>query len=195
MSKKSQGELFGVALLFVVIVIGILIFSKIKSLDPNYNIDPKKDGKYKILAEGSLNTLLKKSTKCYVERNRDSVIDLVNYCVENSYGYEDDPIVICDDGQKSSCSHVINIMNDTLYEFFNSTFLGPILFKLKITLPADPNAKINVNITNFGDYNYKNKIITESNYRKNKFKKANSGLRSWATAKRNIKLELYLYYQ
>jgi len=196
---KSQGEIFGIALMFVVIIIGIIIYGQIKVLNPNNENDLKTDGKYSILAEGSLNSILKMSTGCEIERNKDRVLDLVNFCIENSYSSDNDPEVYCSDGiSYPSCSHVLEILNSSLYGFFNSSLIGPMLFKLRIELPAEKNNILNTNLSNFGSFEYNGKIVNETgknSYIKLKFKKAPSGIRSLDTAKREITFNLALYYQ
>ncbi len=202
-TKKSQGEIFGIALMFVVIIIGILVYGKIKALNPDNSINEKTEGKYKILAEGTLNSILKMSTSCPIQRNQDRVLDLIDYCITNSYKNNPDPKVICYDEngiekKMNSCSYVIEIFNSTLQTIFEKENLGEIPFKLSISLVSDKDSILNTNLTNFGNVTFRNKIINESgsnSYRKLGFKRAPSGLRTWATAKRNIDFELYLYYR
>lgn len=197
MKKKSQGEIFGIALMFVVIIIGIIVYSQVKVLNPNRDADLQSEGEYKILAEGTLNTLLDASTGCYVEQGRDSVMDLVNYCLEFSFS-KSDPEFICDNpiGEVKACSHFLSILNNNLNKLFNSEKLGPIPFELKVEVPQNPNSVLNNrSITNFGNITLLQKNITLDNYRKEGYKRAPSGLKTWATAQRNVNFELYLYYK
>jgi len=200
--KKSQGEIFGIALMFVVIIIGILVYGKIQALHPNNTGDLQKEGKYKVLAEGTLNSILKMSSGCEVERGKDRLIDLINYCVENSRTTYNNPSIVCDVGDRGSCTYAIELLNKSLYGFLNTSVLGPIPFKMISYLDADDTSLLNTNLTNFGEFKYKNKFLVEKNplagqisYRKAGFNRAPSGVRTWATAKRNIDFELYLYYK
>lgn len=197
-TKKSQGEIFGIALMFVVIVIGILVYGKIKALHPDNSIDEKTLGKYKILAEGTLNSIIKLSTSCPIQRDQDKVLDLIDYCVENSYPSNPDPDVTCGEVEKPSCSYVKEIFNDSLNTIFNNSNLGNIPYKLIVNLDADPTSILNFNLTNFGNVTFRGKVINETgknSYLSMGFKRAPSGLRTWATAKRNIDFQLYLYYK
>lgn len=201
--KKNQGEIFGIALMFVVLVIGIIIYGQIKALNPDNSADIKTEGKYKILAEGSLNSILKMDVGCQVERDDRSLRGLLSYCIENAYVSDIDPKIICDGNiVHNSCSYSIEILNDTLLNLLNTSILGPIPYKLLVSLPHDSSSSLNVNLTNFGTFKYGNNILVENNpssnqitYRKAGYKRAPSGLRSWATSRRNINFELYLYYR
>lgn len=197
MKKRSQGEIFGLALMFVVIIIGIIVYGKISALSDLENEDLQVEGEYKILSEGSLNTILKVSTGCYVERDKDSVKDLINFCLENEYAGED-PYISCENNYEyKACEKVNIILNETLFKLFNSSDgVGNIPFKLTMDVPANSETLLsNKTFTNFGQFNYKNKILTEDNRRKYAFKRAPSGLISWSTAQRAIEFELYLYYR
>ncbi len=203
--KKSQGEIFGIALLFVVIIIGVLIYGKIQALNPDNSVDEVKEAKYKVLAEGTLNSILKMSTGCFIERNNDKLVDLINYCVENSRMTYNDPEVDCGDlGVKNSCSFAKELIGSTLHGFLDSDVLGPIPYKLIVTLPSDRSDILNENYSNFGEFMYGDKILVETNeegdenkitYREAGFNRAPSGIRGWSTSKRNIDFELYLYYR
>lgn len=196
MKKRSQGEIFGLALMFVVIIIGIIVYGQIKSVSNLESEDPQVEGEYKILAEGSLNTILEVSTGCYVERNKDAVKDLVNYCLENEYAGVD-PGITCDSGNVYACSEVIRILNNTMFTLFNSSEgIGIIPFELYMDVPANNNTLLsNYKFTNFGSFEYKGKIVNESNRRRFAYKRAPSGLISWSTSQRAIDFELYLYYR
>jgi len=195
-SKRSQGEIFGIALMFVVIIIGVLVYGKYAMLDGNDDVDILQEGEYKILAEGALNTILKMDIGCEVERGRDSVKDLINFCLENEYSGID-PEVKCEDGRFLSCEHAVNILNDTLFEVFNSTKgIGMIPFELSLDIPANSRSLLfNQSFTNFGSFKLGNRVVTSDNYRKLGYKRAPSGLISWSSSQRGVEFELYLYYR
>lgn len=196
--KRAQGEIFGIALMFVVIIIGVIVYGQIKALNNTSSSDLQQEAEYKILAEGTLNTVLSMSTSCEVERNRDSLKDLINYCLENEYSGVD-PYVECNDGYEGpACAHAVEILNETTFALFNSSDakIGEIPFELKVDLPANKNSILsNVTLTNFGQFKYKNQTIDYENYRKIGYKRAPSGLITWSTAQRNIEFEFYMYYR
>ncbi|MCA9496877.1 MAG: hypothetical protein KC589_08070 [Nanoarchaeota archaeon] len=203
--KKSQGEIFGIALLFVIIIIGIIIYGQIKASNPDEPADLIYKGKYGILAETTLDTLLKTSTGCVVERNRDRIIDLVSYCQENSFFADADPEIYCEGsffqvaGDYPSCSTVVNIINETLENLFNSSdsALGHILYNFSISVPSAPNTKLGtISVDNFNSISITGGgNLNSKNYYRYGFKKAPSGLRSLPTANRNVDFELYLFYK
>ena len=195
--KKTQGEIFGIALLFVIIILGIIIYAQIKANNPDQNKDLIKEGKFKILAEGTINTILKQSTGCYPERNKDSVIDLIQYCLYNHNVDFDSVYLTCNDDLKHDvCTYPIEILNKTLYNMYNNSNNIHIPFYLTISLESFKNTHLsNVQITNFGDISYKGKPIKKENYLRKGFNKANSGLVSIPTSYRNIDFELALYYR
>lgn len=194
--KKSQGEIFGIALMFVIIIIGIIVYAQIKKLNPDNAGDELQEGKYKILSEGTLNTVVKLSTGCYVERGKDTVQDLINYCLENSFSGNNPRFRCSPTNQVYACDESIDILNDTISELFNNK-LGGIPYLLLIDTPANPTSRLhNKTITNFGSIQTPDgNIITEDNYRRLGYKRAPSGLKTWSTAQRNINFELYLYYK
>lgn len=196
--KKSQGEIFGIALLFVVILIGFIVYAKIQSVSDLNDVDLQKQGEYKILAEGSLNTLLKVSTGCMVERNKDSIKDLINFCLENEYSGSDVDIE-CESpiGTVPACEYALDFLNESLYLIFNSTVgVGVIPFELIVDIPANKRSLLfNKSRTNFGQIKYKGVEVNESSWRKLEYKRESSGLISWRTAQRDVEFELYLYHR
>lgn len=199
--KKSQGEIFGIALIFVLVILGVLFYGKFQTL---HNIresgeDSDASRKHQILSETTLNSLLDMSTGCYVERNRDSLQDLISYCVENSNHLSPlspGPNITCtsDVGIQASCAYAITLLNDSLNGFFNDSGIGKIPFKLVVYMDKSlVGTYMDRNLTNFGD-NFNGRIINESNYRKNRYSRAAPGFRVWPTAKRDVTFELYIYY-
>jgi hypothetical protein len=199
--SKSQGEIFGVALLFVIIIIGFIVFTQIKATKDFDNHDPKQEGKYEILAKGTLNTILKTSTGCYVERHSDSIKDLINYCLENDNYYADiDPEIQCGSETYNACEHAITLINYTLRNLYNDSdspvSLGNIPYKMHMDLPSNQNTYLsNKTFTNLCDFEYKGNQICEEDLSKYGYKRVPSGLISFPTSDRNIKFELFLYYR
>jgi len=196
--KKSQGEIFGVALMFVIIILGIVIYGKYSALDPNNHKNPLLEKRYKILSESTLNTILKKSTNCYPERNKDSVTDLIKFCVENSIG-NNQPSISCEGSvgfQANSCDYAIEVLNQTLINLYNnSNNKFHIPYVLNIYLEENISSPLrSVTISNFGSVKLANQLITFSNHRK-LVNKAPSGLYSIPSSKRQIKFDFSLYYK
>ena len=197
--KGGQGEIFGIALMFVVIVIGIVIFSQIKAISPDKDAEEITKTKYEILAQSSLETILKTSSGCNVDggSGEDTVQDLINVCLARSYG-NNDVQAMCDGNTINICAHSIKLLDDALYNVFNGSdaLIANVPFFLEIDLESNSQTVLtSENITNFGDFTYRNTIIDSNNYRKFGYKKASSDLKPWATAQRDIKVVLALYFR
>ncbi len=200
--NKSQGEIFGIALLFVVIIVGVLVYSQIKSLSPNRDELSQREAEYEILAQRSLDTILGISTGCIVENGKDTVQDLINYCLDYTYS-GNDPTIECSFStfEVKSCEYALDILNESLHEIYNNSdssnaLVGSIPFVLNIDLPSNSNSLLsNVTITNFGEIEFRGDKVDFENYRGLSYKKATSGLVTWATSQRNVELELALYYR
>lgn len=195
MLKKSQGEIFGIALMFVVIIVGILIYGQVKSVIDVGEENDEKKYRYEVLADGMMNTMLKMSTGCNAFRNQDKIEDLIFYC-EYRWDYsEPDPEITCKNGDiENSCSLIIDTLNATLLNLLNESNIGPIPYKLVVSAPNDESS-LNLNMSNFGSYKYRGIVITEDNYLKNGFKRVSSGPRKVQTSRRNVDFELFLYYR
>lgn len=192
--RKSQAEIFGVALLFVVVVLGIIIYGQIKSLNPDDTQENVKALKYNILAETTIDTVLKIGTTCEVERNKDLLIDLIKYCIENDYN----DYIACDDGYSgSSCTRANEILNESLQNILNTSTIGPFIYDLEVDLPAKRDFDYfgSETYNNFGEIEYKGVKIDINNRKRYGFSKASSGLRSYPTAKRNLDFNLNIYFR
>ena len=195
MNRKLQGEIFGVALFFVIIIIGVIVYAQIKAIEPDVRGDIVTDAKYKILAESTMGSILDMSTGCYTERGRDSVKDMINFCLMNSFS-DQDVLFTCNGVDLLMCNEAINIINNTLNLTFSSQGIGEIPYLVEIRIPRDSNSILHeVLFTNFGNLNYRGRPVTEDNYRNLGFKKAPSGLKTWPTSRGNIEVEVSLYYR
>ncbi len=200
-SSRAQGEIFGIALVFVILVLGIVIFSQIQTLSPKEQVDIVQDEKYDIISEGSLNSILKLSSGCYVERNRDSVRDLINFCLENSFSGFDPDIECKIDGSfeiKSACSYSLELINNSLKSIFTVGNVARIPYDLIVDVPRNDDSLLNLKniepLNNFGNFTFNDELLTSENYRKFGLKRVSSGLKTWPTAQGNIEFELRLYY-
>ncbi len=118
-TKKGQGEIFGLALVFVVLILGIIIYSQFSLLNPKYEEDSFKEQRYKALAENTILSIKKVSTKCSVQTGKNSLEDLINYCLSYATSNEHDPDITCDDGDVvNSCEYSFRVLNKTLQSLF-----------------------------------------------------------------------------
>jgi hypothetical protein len=208
--SKSQGEIFGIALMFVIIIIGIIVYVQIKALQPERTQDLQNQGEYERLAEGSLDSVLELSTGCYIQRGSDSIRDLMNYCLAYSFN-GDDPEIECFDVRSKdmhkACAYSKELLEKNLDVIFSSNGVGKIPYQLNIEVPANQDSLLNLPtpITNIEADNSQTQDIegfkvrdtplTKDNYRELGYKKAPSGLKTWSSAQSNVNMELYLYYR
>lgn len=190
--KRTQGEIFGLALLFVVIVVGIVIYGQIRALSPQREVDVEKEREYKIVAEGTLNTILKLSTGCYVERGRDSVESLIRYCMEESFG-NIEPVFSCSNGEERVCIYANEIIEGYLFSLFGEEGeVGHIPFSLRINLTSSSTSSFNNQIiSNLDEFGEEEGV----SYKRLGLNRVSSGLRTLPTAQRDIEFELYLFYK
>ena len=196
--KLSQGEIFGIALFFVILIIGLLVYAQIRALNPSISSDQNLDDRYKILAETSKYTILDISTGCYTGRGRDSIKDLIDHCLRNSPNQETKTALFLCDGVTSvnTCEKSLKMLENTLNLTYSENGIGKIPYRMEIRLPRSPQSIFNTNITNFNQFQTnEGDILSETNYRRNGYKRAPSGLRAWPTAFGNIEIELFLYYR
>ncbi|NQZ84910.1 MAG: hypothetical protein HRU03_04265, partial [Nanoarchaeales archaeon] len=129
------------------------------------------------------------------------VQDLLNICLARSYD-GDDVEVSCGGNNVFVCEYALKALNKSLHNVFNGSdaLIANIPFFLEIELEANTESILtSTNITNFGSviskYKRKNVIVNATNYRVFGFKKASSDLFVWATAQREIKVLLALYFK
>ncbi|MFW6286166.1 MAG: hypothetical protein ACOC16_03515 [Nanoarchaeota archaeon] len=195
--KKNQGEIFGVALIFVVIVIGIIVFSQIKVITNVKNYDLDQEERYNILAQGTMDTMLKTSTKCNIERNRDSLKDLINFCIENSnYQMRIDPELMCDGSVEHACAYAKEMIDEILVDLYNNSKIGYMPYQLNISIKDNTNTYFsNEGFTNLGTFKLYDQVIDTGNLNEYSYKRAPAGLKTWRTSSRDILFEFYLYYR
>ncbi|MFW5704804.1 MAG: hypothetical protein ACOCXG_03080 [Nanoarchaeota archaeon] len=204
--RKSQGEIFGVALFFVIIVIGIIVFSQIKALQPEDQLQDMQEKKMKVISESALNSILDISTGCEVERGKDSLRDLIQFCVDYTFvNSGNDPEIKCGSQEKPSCEYSKEILNNTMNSLFNETKLGYLPYRLTVFSDADSTIYQGFNITNYDEENddepfqYGEKEINAESgpdsLRYYGFKRAPPGVKTIPTSQRSVTFELYLYYR
>jgi hypothetical protein len=194
-SSKSQAEIFGIALFFVILIIGVIVFTQVKALNPDDKLSEITDDKFRILSESSINSILGVSTGCEIFRGRDSLQDMITYCIDYSFT-EPDPPITCSHGTFGACTHSQKVLNDTIKSVFgvNGT-IGHIPYQMAIfSDEADFSVYKSLNFTNMKDYKGVD-LLTNREYANRGFKKAPPGLKILPTSQRGFTFELYLYHR
>ena len=194
--KKFQAEIFGVALFFVIILVGFLVFLKFSDLGNSSYEKKFNEDKYKILSSSTVNFILEKDTGCYVDKISNSVKNVINYCIQNSYKGSDEEIE-CKKENFKSCQHSIDLINKSLRDIYSKDIVAEIPYRLEISVPdKKSNLLHNQNFTNLGEFKTINgDNLTLENYRQKGYKRQSSGLINWITDRKQVKMVLYLYYK
>ena len=203
--KKAQGEIFGVALFFVVIIVGIIIYANISALQPDMEEDSFKSKQYEILSSDALNGLKKMSTSCQIEQDKDSLEDLIRYCFSYASGSEDDPVIECqssDGGTETrrACEHSFELLNKSLHNLFDANtseaIVAPIPFSLELSNPDFEHEQWhNRTITNVGEFGLSLEREDDNFYLRQNYQRKNAGFDVITTGRRDVELNFNVYYE
>jgi hypothetical protein len=193
---KSQGEIFGVALLFVLIILGILFYSQFASLRSDATADLLIEKQYEILSRGSIDAIMEQSTGCYISRGKDSVSDLLKFCLESSYSGRD-PIFNCIEGETIfACEYSISLINQSLINLYgeDNSIIGEIPYSFRIEVPRNPSSLLNLELST-NKYRGEKINIGNKEYLRYNMREVSSGVYPLASAQGFVEFELNLYYR
>lgn len=198
--RKAQGEIFGIALFFVVIIVGIIIYANISALQPDVEEDSFKSKQYEILSSDSLNALKKVSTGCEVERDKSSLEDVIRYCFDYARNKQDDPSIMCDSGEERACAYSFELLNDSLHSLFNANSSKALVASIPFSLELDNSGFEhevwhNRTITNVDDFGLSLDRSNSSFYLKKRYQRKNAGFDVITTGRRNVELTFDVYYR
>lgn len=197
--RLSQGEIFGIMLFFVLIIIGFLLYSQFKIVYSSEEQDIILENEYKILVESTMQQIKNTQIQCFKD-TQISTIDLLDYCVENTgisfSEYEIDcspqPYII------ETCETLVNSINSSLHQLFNgSTPLHsqkPFEFKI---LPSNSlkYSHLNVTLTNMHYFNLSTNSSDPNYYLRKKYQKISSDFENIPTNQGKFELELSFYHK
>ena len=126
--KKSQAEIFGLAIFLVILIIGFLIYSKFSN-DINED-DNELKNQYNLLAASTNNILLKKKIICEeLGEQHQTILDLTIYCSQYSSLNGEDT------GDDCNCELLKDELNETLKQLFiNNSIFGNIPYEFEFSL-------------------------------------------------------------
>lgn len=203
--RRSQGEIFGIALFFVVIIIGVIVYANFQAIEQSGETEEFEEKQFEILSADSINGLKKMSTNCEVEQNRDALEDVIRYCFDNARSDEDDPIIECEQEsggtvEKSACSYSYEILNTSLHNLFNEdsdeALVAPIPFSLELTNPSFEHEQWhNRTITNLGDFGLSLNRSKGNFYLDEEYRRNNAGFDVITTGRREVELTFDIYHR
>jgi len=201
---KSQGEIFGIALLFVIIILGLIIYSQFAALDDYTEDEDLTRQQYNTLALNTRDAIMDMSTGCSggrIHGGDDTLADLARVCVTRSSTAHSDPEIECEiDGSNQtvgSCSHFKNLLNSTLYNLFNNSNTTEIPFELhgELDLYGGDHKLDNLTVSNLGELEVGGQTVDEDNYIQQGFRRSTSGYTAIGAGVEDFHIELFVYYR
>ena len=195
--KRAQGEVFGIALFFVVLIIGIIIFATISSMSPDTEVDSFTQRQYSLLATDALNSIKKMSTECEIERGRNSVEDLMRYCFETARSVEDDPLVVCNGDERPACEYSLHLINESLHKFFgeDDALVVSIPFSLSFDAHFEHEVYSNTTLTNVEDFDMSLDRSDSDHYLRRGYVRENAGFDIISTRRREVEFVFDVYHR
>lgn len=219
---KGQGEIFGLALVFVLLIFGVIIYGQFKALEPTFNEDSITATKYKVLSENTISSLKKISTPCSVQTGKNTLSDLMRYCMEFSDQPDEVPLLDCNvDGNGvvtiPVCEYAFETLNTSIQTLLNEEEgIGEFPFSLHIFANGLEHEMWHERIiTNINDSNFQftdilnlpllvssEKIQTislnrskQNYYLKKGFSRVNAGKDELTSGRKSLEFELNIYYR
>lgn len=187
---------------FVLIVIGFLLYSQFKVIYSVEEQDVILESEYKLLADASMQQIKNLQIECFRDSQVD-VIDLLDYCVENTGLSFSEYDLVCSTPSATlhSCEAFRNIINNTLFALFNGTStLNPIHsskpFKFTIIPSNDIKySHLNTSFSNLKYFNLSENSSNSSYYLRKGYAKISNDLESIPTNQGSFELELSFYHK
>lgn len=201
--KRSQGEIFGIMIFFVLLIIGFLLYSEFKVL---YSVDEQDvilESEYKLLADSVTQQIKNLEIQCFRDSNID-VIELLDYCVDNtglSYNEYSLTCSVTSTGTIQTCQGFKNIINDSLHTYFNGTSSTPPIHSSKpFTFRVIPNSDVkyshlNVTFSNLKDFNLSEDVTNPDYYLRKGYNKISNDLENIPTNQGSFEFEFSFYHK
>ena len=211
MRNKSQGEIFGIMLFFVIIIIGILISTQLKLFSTDRESDSFEKNRNNELAKGVLKTILDSNTNCNIDKRGNKLEDIIDYCIEYyKPNTNTDPEVTCEieknDGttseeEKASCDLALTKITQSLKNIFKETnppspppLLGERYYSLEIeVLDAEIKELENEQCKELNHLPNSPQECNK-NYRLPGYNRASTS-RQIETSKETVEFRLFIYYK
>lgn len=198
-TKKSQGEIFGIMIFFVLLVLGFFLYSQFKIVYTAEEQDIILENEYKILVDSTMQHIKNSKISCF---NNDEIsnIDLLNYCVENTgisfstytIDCSPQPYVI------ETCQTLLNNINASLHELFNGT--SPLHSQKPFEFKIIPNndvkySHLNVTLSNLNSFNLSTNSSNPNYYLRKRYSKISSDFENIPTNQGKFEFELSFYHK
>ena len=196
-SKKSQGEIFGIMIFFVLLIIGFLLYSQFKVVYTSQEQDTILQEEYKILVDSTMKTLKEYEIQCF-SNSKISTIDLLQYCVDNTGISSFEHQLSCDNFKINSCKTLLNTVDSLLHTFFNSSSALHSQKPFEFTIIPSNEIKyshLNVTLSNIKYFNISTNSSNSSYYLRQGYSKISSDFENIPTNQGTFELELIFYHK
>lgn len=202
-NNRSQGEIFGIMIFFVLIIVGFLLYSQFKIIYSVEEQDIILESEYKLLADSVTQQIKNSQIKCFRDSQID-VIELLDYCVENTGLSFDEYTLNCPPPISASintCQAFRNVINDSLYAFFNGTSsIPPIHSSKPFTFTVIPSndikySHLNVTFSNLKDFNLSTNPTDSNYYLREGYSRISNDLENIPTNQGSFELEFSFYHK
>ena len=203
-SSKSQGEIFGIMLFFVILILGFLLYSEFRSVFTIQQQDAILISENEIIAQSMIEHLKTLRIECYNSRVMDGT-RLLNLCVDNTDLIQKEFLITCEKGdppiELEVCSTFLDLMNSSLHSLFNGTSeQNPLHSPKAFTLRVIPSNEIryshlNVTLDNLHEYELSLNSSDENYYLRRGYSRVSSEFQNIPTNQGRFEFELSFYYR
>lgn len=200
--SKSQGEIFGIMLFFVILILGFLLYSEFRTVFTVQQQDAI------LLSEGEIiaQSMIEHLKTIRIECSEDIITDgrrLLNLCVDHTGLLQREHNTTChiQNLEIEVCSTFLNVMNSSLYSLFNGTSQSQPLHSSKIfTLRVIPSNEIryshlNVTLSNLHDHDLSLNSSESNYYLRRGYSRVSSEFQNIPTNQGGFEFELSFYHR
>lgn len=203
-SSKSQGEIFGIMLFFVILILGFFLYSEFRTVFSIQEQDAILISEGEIIAQSMIEHLKTLRIQCYEDR----IVDgnrLLNLCVDHTGLTNREHNITCQIHNPSVeievCSTFLNLMNSSLHILFNGTsdiepLHSPKAFTLRVIPSNDIRySHLNVTIDNLHEYDLSLNRSEDNYYLRRGYSRVSSEFQNIPTNQGRFEFELSFYYK
>ncbi|MFT4244165.1 MAG: hypothetical protein ACMXYB_01775 [Candidatus Woesearchaeota archaeon] len=201
---KSQGEIFGIMLFFVILILGFLLYSEFRNVFTVQQQDAILISENEIIAQSMIEHLKTLRIECYNSRIMDGT-GLLNLCVDNTDLIQKEISITCEKGnpplELKVCSTFLNLINTSLHSLFNGTseqnpLHSPKAFALRVIPSNDIRySHLNVTMDNLQEFELSLNPSDENYYLRKGYSRVSNEFQNIPTNQGRFEFELSFYYR
>lgn len=199
---KSQGEIFGVMLFFVILILGFYLYSEFRAVYSIEEQDSILQSETEILVESVMQHLKTVEIECFRNR-RLSGVDLLNFCVDNTGLTESQYTISCTHppNDVEVCQTFLNSFNHSLHQLFSGVGnqdpihgLRPFSFRI---IPSNDirYPHLNKSFDNLEQFDLSLNASDPNYYLRQRFSRISSDFQNIPTNQGRFEFELFFYHR